>query len=1196
MFVAYLVAAELGDALTPANDPFVGFWLPSGIFIGFLIAMPYRRWPALVLAVAAADLVFDGSHHRRWIVVAGFILANVCEGVAGAALYRAFCGRRSPLKRERDLLAFFVGPCLLGPAVAATVGQGVLHLTHADVHEASVWIRWWLGDMIGVLLIAPLVVWCYERRERDGIRRAWADYALITAATIPIFWFAFVREPGLAAPWKFLLLLLTVWAGMRLDVLALLIFNAVLGTVSTWIYERLNGGETSVALDRAATLWLGFIGSCAAVGLTIAMLRRQSGRDASALRTASERFKLAHVFGRTGVWDWDFSTNRLDWSEEHMALWGLDPRDFDGRYELFERSVHRDDLPALNQALAQARDTFGELACDFRIVRPDGTVRWMSARGKVRHDDSGHVGGLIGVVQDITERKEAEQLLRGMQVALAESQSLLNAIINSTEDFIWSVDPKKFEVQTFNRSIERYFAEERQLALRAGHALKDLFPDPKFVASWCDMYRQALARGGLETEYATFSGRQVLHLRMHLLRSGDALTGIAVFARNVTAQKHAEATLRSTQAALIESQTQLNAVLDSTNDLVWSVDAKSFALLTANRAIVDSFQRTNDIALRPGLNLEDMFQTERQRVQWRTFYLRAATSGGFETEYQTVKGNRVLYLKLNPLRRHDRVFAVAVFARDITDERAAQAALRASESQLRLVGSALQAAANAIIITDHTGKIEWVNAAFTTLTGYKSAEAIGNTPRILKSGQHDAAFYSELWATIAAGKTWNGVMRNRRKDGRIYDEEITITPMADADGKVTHHIAVKQDVTERKALETQVRQNQKMEAIGQLAGGIAHDFNNVLAATMLNLNQLQREPQLSAVVRSSLKELELEIKRAAGLTRQLLLFSRRQVVQMKATDLTDVVLNMSRMLRRLIGENVAVAFPNTADAFWVEGDPGMIEQVIMNLCLNARDAMPDGGELTIRLGIEDNRLGSLLRAAERTSPRYVVIEVADTGCGMDGPTLKRLFEPFFTTKEVGRGTGLGLATAYGIVRQHHGWIDVKSTLGRGSTFLVYLPELVPVDAPPSEPPPPTARGGTETILLAEDDTPMRMMMTVTLQSYGYRVLKARDSAEALELWSKQGAEIDLLITDMIMPGKINGAQLAEVLRERRPTLPVIVTSGYTADLCNGNKLRAAGIQYLAKPFTADTLAALVRQLFEARTVASDQIAASPLQS
>ncbi|MFN8644288.1 MAG: response regulator [Candidatus Binatia bacterium] len=506
---------------------------------------------------------------------------------------------------------------------------------------------------------------------------------------------------------------------------------------------------------------------------------------------------------------------------------------------------------------------------------------------------------------------------------------------------------------------------------------------------------------------------------------------------------------------------------------------------------------------------------------------------------------------------------------------------RWAEERLRLQGAALDAAANAMVITDREGAIQWVNPAFTQMTGYALGEAVGRNPRdLVKSGQHDQAFFKNLWDTILAGGVWHGEMINRRKDGSLYTEEQTITPVRDERREIGHFISIKQDVTEQRRLEAQLRQAQRMEAIGQFAGGIAHDFNNQIFVMNGYCDFLLAEAAEQPALVGPLAEVKKAAQRAADLTAKILAFSRKQVLQPKVLDLNVELVDSEALLRRLIGADVRLTFRVGEDVGHVKVDPVQLQQVMMNLAANARDAMPQGGQLTIETAnvvLDETYTRSRL---DVTPGHYVLLALSDTGHGMDRETQARLFEPFFTTKDPGKGTGLGLASVYGIVKQSGGHVSVYSEIGRGTTFKIFLPW---VDEPVE-----TSRHrvveqpahGWETILLAEDEAAVRELVCRVLAAHGYRVLPAADGREALQLAERCDGPIHLLLTDVVMPG-MSGSQLAERLAAVHPETRVIYMSGYAEDAVTRHGALTLGLAFLPKPCSTDLLVRKVREILDA---------------
>ena len=460
-------------------------------------------------------------------------------------------------------------------------------------------------------------------------------------------------------------------------------------------------------------------------------------------------------------------------------------------------------------------------------------------------------------------------------------------------------------------------------------------------------------------------------------------------------------------------------------------------------------------------------------------------------------------------------------------------------------------------------------------------------PRESSPFSHEARLWiSRISVPILNGQDVIGILSIQSYAAGVYNQSSleTLQALAEHCGGALDRIEAEAALREA---QDQLRQSQKLEAIGQLAGGVAHDFNNILAAMMLQLGLMRLGMTLDPETREGLAELEVGAKRAATLTRQLLMFGRRSMLEIKNLDTNGVVENVLKMLRRLLGENINLSFQPAAGLPAVEADTGMLEQVLVNLSVNARDAMPKGGQLTI-----STEAVEVPNHRERPHPaarpgRFVCLTVADTGCGMDEPTLKRIFEPFFTTKQVGKGTGLGLATVHGIVAQHEGWVEAESQLEQGSTFRVYLPAVAhPLEAAGGK----TATGldtwqdlrGEETILLVEDEAGVRRQVGQILRTLGYRVLEASNGPEALAQWEVEVGRIALLFTDMVMPAGLSGMDLLERFRAQTPALKVIISSGYHADIPSHSRPLMAGVVYLPKPYEARALGRAVRSCLDGR--------------
>ena len=489
-----------------------------------------------------------------------------------------------------------------------------------------------------------------------------------------------------------------------------------------------------------------------------------------------------------------------------------------------------------------------------------------------------------------------------------------------------------------------------------------------------------------------------------------------------------------------------------------------------------------------------------------------------------------------------------------------------------------------------------VNERVTAMLGYSREELKSLTWNMLMYPD-DLAADERQFDRMLSGEIegYSQEARFVRKDRAVVHTILSVRLVRRADGSPDYCLAQFQDITERRALDTersrleeQLRQAQKLEAVGQLAGGIAHDYNNLLTVQLGQLSLLKETATLPPEVGEALGEIEKSARMAAQLTRQLLAFSRRQVLQPRRLDLNSVIDDLLKMLRRVLREDITLELKLAAQPLWVHADAGMVEQVVMNLVVNARDAMPDGGRLTLSTESVEFTAATVPPRPEARAGKYACLSVTDTGKGMDAETRARIFEPFFTTKEVGRGTGLGLATVYGIVRQHGGWIEVDSEVDRGTVFRVFHP-AAPSDTAEASPAERSAesdglRGRGETILLVEDNPAVRQTLTASLRRRDYEVLSAADSREAVSLWQAHEDSIRLLLTDMVLGQGDNGLELAHVLRARRPGLPVVIMSGYSEELATEGL--ASDIEFLPKPYPPDALARAVRKRLDASRPAS----------
>ena len=515
---------------------------------------------------------------------------------------------------------------------------------------------------------------------------------------------------------------------------------------------------------------------------------------------------------------------------------------------------------------------------------------------------------------------------------------------------------------------------------------------------------------------------------------------------------------------------------------------------------------------------------------------------------------------------------------DIAIRRQVEARLRISEQKYR----ELVEHANSIILRwTCDGRIKFLNEYGLKFFGYSEAEIVGRhvVGTLVAETESTGRDLRPLMERITADpKAFEqNVNQNMCRDGRRVWIAWTNKVVVDERGRVKELLSIGTDITERRQLEEQFRQAQKLEAIGQLAGGVAHDFNNILTVIQGNASFLLDAKGLSEDEADAARQIFEAAERAARLTRQLLLFSRKQVMQLVGLNLNEAVGNVTKILQRILREDIALRTDFAPHLPLILADAGMIEQVLLNLVVNARDAMPKGGRLKITTSVETIGSEAAQLNPEATPGRYVCLAVSDNGCGITPEDLPCIFDPFFTTKEVGKGTGLGLATVYGVVKQHHGWLDVSSKVGRGTTFRIYLP-VAPDGQTEQTAPPGTVEmpNGNEVVLVVEDDSAVRLLVSNCLQRRGYTVLSAVSGVAALEVWKEHKDRIQLLLTDMVMPDGMMGSELAERLQKEKPKLKVIYSSGYSAEVVGKGHTFFEGINFLQKPYPPLKLAQTVR--------------------
>jgi two-component system cell cycle sensor histidine kinase/response regulator CckA len=643
------------------------------------------------------------------------------------------------------------------------------------------------------------------------------------------------------------------------------------------------------------------------------------------------------------------------------------------------------------------------------------------------------------------------------------------------------------------------------------------------------------------------------------LRCLPVSEGVLILSRDVTDQRLAEAALRADGAKYHE-------LFDRAQTAMIRLTSDGTRLLDHNRKFVGLIGEEGVRRAREG---EPLPWSEPARFEAFLVDLRIReTLDDAELDIIAADGSRRSCLVSAAILPDDR--GIEVSLRDLGDR------FRQERQRLNLF-AAIDQAAESVVVTDATWHITYVNPAFERITGYSSVEVLGQNPRVLKSGIQDTAFYRDLWTTLERDGLWRGRMVNRRKDGQTYTQESTISRVVDDVGNRVGFVAVNRDVSNELALEAQLAHAQRMETIGRLTGGIAHDFNNLLSVILGSSEFLLEGMDADDARRADLQEIRAAGERAAALTRQLLAFGRRQAVDPKVVDLGQVVQRIEPMIRRLLPPDILLNVSCRSEGCLVKADGSQLDQLLMNLVVNARDAMPKGGRLNVQVSNADLDLTSFGDKASVRPGRYVRLIVSDTGVGMDEATKARAFEPFFTTKGLGEGTGLGLAMVYGIVNQSGGHIWLYSEPGAGTAFKIYLPCIESPEATTAAVAAPGDDVGKgELLLVVEDEAAVLAVTRRVLLDAGYRVLSATSVPEARKTFERFADEVALVLSDVVMP-EGGGLALMDELRKRRPTLPIVLMSGYAYDAILQRGRQPSDFILLGKPFSGAELRQRVRE-------------------
>jgi two-component system cell cycle sensor histidine kinase/response regulator CckA len=946
---------------------------------------------------------------------------------------------------------------------------------------------------------------------------------------------------------------------------------ALLYAVGATVWIALSDTLLNEWLVGTSTRWatlkgLAFVGvtSVMLYGLLRHVLRRAEKAE-HALRDQERRWQFALEAVGDGVWDYNLRTGQCYYSPKWKAMLGYADNEIISDISAWKELIHPEDRERVEQ---MSRDYLeGRAAsydCEFRMRRRDGSYRWVRSRGRfIDVDEHGQPTRIIGTHSDVDVRRRALE-------ELEESARRYRELFEANPNPMWVFDGRTLRILAVNDvAVQKYGYSHQQFK---GMTIRDLQPseDAPALAETVPQDRESAQRSG-PWRHRLADGRIItVEVTSHALHwQGRAAR--AVLVHDITEQD-------AVRRAVEESAQRFRAVFESARDAIFIADAHGF-ISDCNPSALELFRATPGQML--GHRVPEFFpptqpdgsdSLARARAVLRE--MRSRPMGAIEWTNLRPDGTCFVgEITISPLRYQGREETVIV-VRDLTDRH------RASQ-QLQLLHAALRAAPTGWVITDHQGRIEWVNPAFTTLTGYTAEEALGQTPRLLKSGQQPPELYAEMWGTIRRGEVWRGDLRNRRKDGSTYDEHMVIAPVCNAVGTITHFVAMKHDITAERRLEQQLARAQRLESVGMLASGIAHDLNNVLTPIILSVELLKSSNALPHG-HDRLDLVAQAAQRGANIVKQVLTFARGVDGERTVVQPRYLVKEVAQLAEETFPRSIEVRVETGRDISTVLGDVTQLHQVLLNLAVNARDAMPQGGRLV--LGVRNVMVDAArAQVVGRIEPGpFVEFSVADTGTGITDEVLEHIFEPFYTTKPRGKGTGLGLSTVYGIVRSHGGGVDVQTQLGRGTTFRVLLP-VPPDSAPASAAPAELAgiQGEGRLVLLVDDEEPIRVVGEHVLRRFGFKVVAAADGLQALQLFRLRPQEFSLALVDQMMP-RMSGVELIRELRKLRPDLRIISSTGLSgepgAEQSDAEELMALGIRTrLPKPYTSAELQEALRR-------------------
>jgi PAS domain S-box-containing protein len=1178
--VIYYLAGLSSVAPSAAAPITKALWLPAGIGVAAFLLCGNRVWPA----IAAAGALLSWQVHPNLGFAFGGMICAAGEAFLAAWLLRRV-GFRPSLERLRDALFFLLLGTVLAPAVTATVGEAFHSWSgyHPATPYFTAWLSFWRADALGILVIAPILLVWFGVREYHLDRRQWQEAGLLASLTAVTNYVAFlipsatrISHPGLA-------IVPIYWAALRFGQPGATLITAVTMATSIWgALHRTGTFHWNSSQDAAfMDLWY-FTFAAGATALTLAAtLAEKTKSEQTRLRLANTLENTSDFVGMADRLGRAIFVNRAG-----RAMLGMGENEDLSPWRVRDFHPPASAAHIENEAVPAAiRD--GVWKGESILLRRDGEAIPVSQVILAHKDEDGGVEFLSTVMRDISGRQRMENALRsiGMAVSQGAGEEFFRSLVQRLAEalgvsyaFVGELHPDlPGKIRTLAFASHGALAPNLEYGLEGSpcgmvvgrktcvypSGVQQMFPeDPGLVKLGVQCYVGVPLFG---------SNNQPLGLAVvmdeHPLQDPEIAQSLLQIC---SARAATEIERLRVEKALRLSEEKFALAFHQSPDGITISTLAEGRCLEVNESFLREYGATREEVIGRTAHELNLWVEPADRQRYVELFAGGRKLDGVEMQFRRRSGEVFTALTSAEGIRLGGVPCLLGTFRDISERKRAEEAVRESEERYR---DLFENANDIIVTTDTSGRFTSVNRKAEESSGYTRTEMLHQTLFDMMPKEQVAAAHKMFAVALTGERPPVVEIEIVTKDGRRRHLEVAARQLA-RDGHPVGAQIIARDVTERKSLEAQFRQAQKMEAVGRLAAGVAHDFNNLLTVIQgyCDLHLPLLAPQDD--VRIALEAIRMAGKRATGLTQQLLAFSRQQVVEERVVDLNTVLEDMKKLLARLIGEDVALEFLPAPGLGRVRVDPGLIGQVLMNLAVNARDAMPDGGRLTIETANVEMDAAFAQAHLQAVPGRYVMLAVTDTGHGMDEGTKARIFDPFFTTKEVDKGTGLGLATVYGIVQQAKGYIWVESEPGRGCCFKVYLPRVeeaaVPAEKEKSEA---AARSQGETILLVEDEPALCRLTRRYLEMLGYQVLAAGTPAEAVQIAGPAGPAIHLLLTDLVMPG-MNGRDLASALSRVRPEMKVLFMSGYAGNtpLSSGDHPAA----FLQKPFSLASLSSKVR--------------------